>query len=180
MPLPGAPAETLRCPCPELVDALAAALTALHALPPTDCPFDETLAKRLARATAAVAAGEVDPSQFADRNSAVKPDDLLARLAATQPAEDLVVVHGDATLSNLIVDDGGCIGFVDCGNAGRGDRYLDLAVLADDIREHFGPERRRALCQSLWPATLGPRQGRLFPGSLRAILKPRPRARTSP
>jgi aminoglycoside 3'-phosphotransferase-2 len=137
--LPGKPAETCALPVPQLLDALAAALAALHALPTADCPFDETLSRRLARATAAVNAGDVDPGEFADRNAATSPAALLARMVATQPAEDLVVVHGDATLSNLIVDDDGRVGFVDCGNAGRGDRYIDLAVLADDIRENFGP-----------------------------------------
>jgi aminoglycoside phosphotransferase len=137
--LPGASAETHPLPVPRLVDALAAALAALHALPTTDCPFDETLSRRLARATAAVNAGDVDPGEFADRNAGTSPAALLARLFATQPPEDFVVVHGDATLGNLIVDDDGRVGFVDCGNAGRGDRYLDLAVLSDDIRETFGP-----------------------------------------
>jgi aminoglycoside 3'-phosphotransferase-2 len=98
------------------------------------------LANRLSRAAAAVAAGEVDRCAFADRNNDVDPAHLLARLAQTQPEEDVVVVHGDATLSNMIVDNNGDIGFVDCGNAGRGDRYIDLAVLSDYIREQFGQE----------------------------------------
>ena len=136
--LPGAPAETRPLPVPRLVDALAAALTALHALPTADCPFDETLSRRLARATVVVGAGDVDPAEFADRNIGTSPAALLARLVATQPPEDVVVVHGDATLSNLIVDKDGRVGFVDCGNTGRGDRYADLAVLADDIGENFG------------------------------------------
>ena len=84
-------------------------------------------------------AGDIDPGEFADRNAGTDPAALLARLAATLPPEDLVVVHGDATLSNLIAGDDGSVGFVDCGHAGCGDRYLDLAVLGDDIRENFGP-----------------------------------------
>lgn len=140
--LPGAPADVCRLPHSILIDAIAKALAALHALPTADCPFDETLATRLARAKRAVAAGEIDPGHFADRNAGIDPADLLARLVRTRPVEDLVIVHGDATLSNLIVDsgdDGVAIGFVDCGNAGRGDRYLDLAIIANDIDEHFGP-----------------------------------------
>jgi aminoglycoside phosphotransferase len=65
---------------------------------------------------------------------------LLARLIAQQPAEDIAIVHGDATLSNLIVDAGGNVGFIDCGNAGRGDRYLDLGVLAAEINGHYGDD----------------------------------------
>lgn len=136
--LPGLPADDCPLPVERLVDALATSLVALHALRVADCPFDETPTTRLSRATAAVAAGDVDPGEFATRNSGVDPAVLLARLAATQPEEDLVVVHGDATLSNMIVDDNGSVGFVDCGNAGRGDRYIDLAVLSDAIQEQFG------------------------------------------
>jgi aminoglycoside 3'-phosphotransferase-2 len=135
--LPGLPADDCPLPVERLVDALAASLAALHALPVADCPFDETLTRRLSRATAAVAAGDVDPGEFATRNIGADPAVLLARLATKQPEEDLVVVHGDATLSNMIVDDKGNVGFVDCGNAGRGDRYIDLAVVADGFREQF-------------------------------------------
>jgi aminoglycoside 3'-phosphotransferase-2 len=56
------------------------------------------------------------------------------------PSEDIVVVHGDATLTNLIIGANGDLGFVDCGHCGRGDRYIDLAVLAAEIEEHHGPE----------------------------------------
>jgi aminoglycoside phosphotransferase len=54
--------------------------------------------------------------------------------------EDIVVVHGDTTLSNLMIDPEGNVGFIDCGSAGRGDRYLDLAVLAGDIADHHGTD----------------------------------------
>ena len=39
----------------------------------------------------------------------------------------------------MIVAPDGAIGFIDCGHAGRADRYLDLAVTAVEIEEHFGP-----------------------------------------
>ncbi|MBI1202802.1 MAG: APH(3') family aminoglycoside O-phosphotransferase [Rhodopseudomonas sp.] len=138
--LRGLPATTGRRPLPELIDAIAAGLAALHAVPTFDCPFDETLAIRLGRARRAIDAGDVDARHFADRNADVDPNDLIARLIKTQPPQDLVVIHGDATLSNILINDCGGIGFVDCGNAGRGDRYIDLAVTANDIDEHFGSE----------------------------------------
>jgi aminoglycoside phosphotransferase len=138
--VPGIAAEASPLPAPRLVDALARGLAALHALAPVDCPFDESVATRLARAAAAVAAGDVDPQAFAPRNLGVAPAALLARLSREPPAEDVVVIHGDATLSNLIVDEDGTLGFVDCGNAGRGDRYVDLAVLSAELEEAHGPE----------------------------------------
>ena len=138
--VPGTPADASPLPVPELIDALAKALATLHSLPSGDCPFDETLRVRLSRAAAAVAADEIDIAEFDPRNRDIAPEALLAQLAAHRPAEDVVVVHGDATLSNLIVDTDGNVGFIDCGNAGRGDRYLDLGVLAAEIAEHYGDD----------------------------------------
>ena len=146
--VPGFPAEASPLPAPRLINALAKGLAALHALSPADCPFDESLAVRLSRAARAIAAGEVDTEAFAPRNRGIAPRALLARLAAEQPAEDIVVVHGDATLTNFIVDGDGAIGFVDCGNVGRGDRYLDLAILSADIQEHHGAEAAARFAQT--------------------------------
>lgn len=136
--VPGIAAGTLALPVDRLMDALARAFKSLHALPARDCPFDERVAVRLARAAAAVEAGEVDPEHFAERHHGVAPEALLARLTRERPVEDIVVVHGDATLSNIFVDRGGNVGFIDCGNAGRADRYTDLAVLMADIEDHYG------------------------------------------
>lgn len=136
--VPGTSADISSLPAHQLIGALAKALAALHRLPPDDCPFDETLRTRLPRAAKAVAAGEIDTAQFEPRNRDIAPEALLAGLTARQPPEDIVIVHGDATLSNLIVDADGNVGFIDCGNAGRGDRYLDLGVLGAEIAEHYG------------------------------------------
>jgi len=122
---------------------IARTLARLHALPVRTCPFDETLDVRLTRARAAVRAGEIDPGDFAERNVGVTPEDLYARLKAGVPeSEDVVVTHGDATLSNLILGADGQVGFVDCSHCGRADRYVDLAVLVGELEEWFGAEAR--------------------------------------
>lgn len=136
--IPGTPADASTLPVVQLIDALARALAILHSLPSKDCPFDETLNVRLPRAAAAVAAGDIEIAEFEPRNRESAPEILLARLIAQQPAEDIVVVHGDATLSNMSVDTNGNVGFIDCGNAGLGDRYIDLGILAAEIAEHYG------------------------------------------
>jgi aminoglycoside 3'-phosphotransferase-2 len=126
-----------------VVRAIAYAFAAIHALPVNACPFDETLSLRLARAHDLVRRGEIDSSQFDARNAAVAPEDLYERLRASIPEqEDGVVIHGDATLSNLIFANDGKIGFVDCGNCGRADRYVDLAPLVSELADRFGPEAR--------------------------------------
>src|SRR5262249_53519021 len=73
------------------------------------------------------------------------PDMLYRRLVAAAAAtEDIVVTHGDATLENMLIDVDGELGFIDCGHAGRSDRYLDLALVEADLRADFGPEAAEA------------------------------------
>jgi aminoglycoside phosphotransferase len=126
---------------PAMVRAIGRGLARLHALPAVDCPFDEMPGTRLARARQAIDRGEVDAAEFDGRNTGVTPEMLYRRLAAAVPApEDVVVVHGDATLENLLIGPDGELGFIDCGHAGRSDRYLDLAVVEMNLREDFGRE----------------------------------------
>lgn len=83
----------------------------------------------------------VDASQFDARNADVSPAALYERLARSIPeTEDLVVVHGDATLSNMMIGPNGDLGLIDCGHAGRSDRYVDLAVVEAELRTGFGPD----------------------------------------
>jgi aminoglycoside 3'-phosphotransferase II len=126
-----------------VVRAISHAFAAIHALPVNSCPFDETVNVRLARAHDHILRGEIDSSQFDMRNAGLAPDALYERLQASVPArEDSVVAHGDATLSNLILANDGKIGFIDCGNCGRSDRYTDLAPLVGELADQFGTEAR--------------------------------------
>ena len=128
-------------PVGDIIRAVARGLLRLHALAPIDCPFDETIAARLAQAREMMSRGLVAPEHFADRNRGLDPQDIYERLVLTRPAsEDLVLVHGDATFDNMLIEPDGSIGFIDCGHAGRGDRYLDLAAITEAIADHFGPE----------------------------------------
>ena len=114
-------------------------LARLHALPAAGCPFDEMPRTRLRRARAAIDCNLIDAREFDDRNAGVTPAGLYQRLAGTIPErEDIVVVHGDATLENMLIGADGELGFIDCGHAGRSDRYLDLALVEADLREAFG------------------------------------------
>jgi aminoglycoside 3'-phosphotransferase-2 len=154
--VPGTSAADSTLPPFELMRLFGRALRALHALPVTACPFDETIQARLAVAQRDIDAGAVDPDQFDDRNAGVSPQQLLHRLTQNPPPEDLVVAHGDATLSNMLIGPDYTIGFVDCGRAGRADRYLDLAVMADSIAEIHGEQWRasfaKAYGETAWQA----------------------------
>jgi aminoglycoside 3'-phosphotransferase II len=139
--LSGRHPQEIQKPILETIRDLAEGLFALHSLPAIDCPFDETVTARLARARRMIRRGLIDPECFDERNQGLAPETIYARLLRSIPKhEDLVVVHGDTTFDNLLIDDDGQIGFVDCGRAGRGDRYVDLSTIITDIQEYFGPD----------------------------------------
>lgn len=138
--LPGSHPEQLRQPVAAVVDHLARGLRALHATPIADCPFDETTANRLALARQMIAKGQIHNENFDERNRQIAPLDLYQRLVTAMPEPDLVAVHGDAKFDNILIDDDGHVGFIDCGRAGRGDRYLDLEAVTSDIEDHLGPQ----------------------------------------
>jgi aminoglycoside 3'-phosphotransferase II len=146
--LAGKPADQCDWSQARLLAAIGQAIAKVHALPAADCPFDERLAVRLERARRAIERDAVDASAFAARNRRLTPRTLFARLIADQPTEDVVIAHGDLTLSNMIVDADGTIGFIDCGHAGRADRYLDLGVLAAEIADHFGRRAVKTFAQA--------------------------------
>jgi aminoglycoside 3'-phosphotransferase II len=139
--LPGHHPDEMRRPVTDVAHDLAEALGALHSLPAVECPFDETVNARLDRARRLIKDGSVSAEYFDDRNQGLAPEVIYNRLIGAIPRhEDLVIVHGDATFDNLLVDDDGEVGFVDCGHAGRGDRYLDLVTILADFEEYFGAE----------------------------------------
>jgi aminoglycoside 3'-phosphotransferase-2 len=135
----GVPAdESLGTPS-ETIGLLGRAMAQLHAVPIELCPFDERLSVRLTRAETDVDLGVVDPEQFDERNRGISPTHLLARLIDTIPdSEDLVVVHGDATFANIIIESSGVVGFIDLGRSGIADRYVDLSVIVLEIENNFG------------------------------------------
>jgi aminoglycoside phosphotransferase len=139
--LPGAQLTESGCAPVAAVRAIARGLRRLHDLPVTDCPFDESTQVRLLRAREVIERGLVDGCEFDSRNRALSPHALYARVAAAVPApEDTVVVHGDATLDNILIDSLGEVGFIDCGRCGRGDRYVDLAIVTEQIEADLGQD----------------------------------------
>ena len=93
---------------PALIEALAATLRTLHALPVESCPFDASLPVRLAAARARVHAELVDEDDFGDLHTGWSASQVLAArerdLAGGLPYAR-VVKHGDFSLGNVLVHD---------------------------------------------------------------------------
>lgn len=145
--LPGRPAtaDEQRGDVEALIRALAAGLRAFHDTPIAGCPFRADVDHHLAVARARVEGGLVDASDFDAPYLRYDAPRLLELLLASRPAHadepaDTVLVHGDASLPNVLVDQGTVTGYVDLGRAGVGDRYLDLAVVARSLAYNVSPE----------------------------------------
>lgn len=125
---------------PERIAEIAAdALRCLHRLDVTACPFNHRLDQRINDARTRMDAGLVNETDFDEERQGRRALDLFEELLARRPErEDLVVAHGDAYLANMLADDGGFAGFVDCARLGVADRYQDLALAVQSIGHCFG------------------------------------------
>lgn len=120
---------------------LAEGLRQIHAVPIADCPFDRRAAVLYAEAANNVRQGLVDAREFDAPWQGWSAEDLLAELRATLPRdEDLVLVHGDYCMPNILIEPEMITlgGFIDWGSAGVGDRCVDLALAARSITMNWG------------------------------------------
>lgn len=132
-----------------VVDTIAACLQEWHALAPKDCPFDASAPQRLAAARAQIDAGLVDTDDFDSERTGWSAEQVWDALAALPlPSAPQVVTHGDFSLDNILIADGGVSGCIDVGRAGLADRYQDIAILWNCLGE-FGPHLQRRLLAAL-------------------------------
>lgn len=114
-------------------------LRALHSIPVTDCPFDQSLDVVIEQARARTAQGRVDESDFDDERKGQRAQDMFGRLERERPGDETpVVTHGDASLVNVICDGDRVSGLVDCCRVGLADAYQDLAIASRSIANRYG------------------------------------------
>lgn len=113
------------------VSAVGEGLRALHdALPVEDCPFEWSVAGRIANAERR---GIRVPDAFRD----------------APPIDRLVVCHADACCPNTLIGDGGrWVAHVDLGLLGTGDRWGDIAVASMSTEWNYGPGWEDALIEA--------------------------------
>ena len=129
-----------------LLDCMAEALHTLWSIPVTDCPFERTVPDNLSHAEATILSGRFDSSDCEPETFGPggfeNPKKLLDWLKNNLPPQDRVVTHGDFCLPNLFTDGKQFTGFIDVGNAGAGDRWMDLALgwrsLKHNSDGHYG------------------------------------------
>lgn len=103
------------------------------------CKFVASTDSLLATARHRVESGTVDTDEFQSVNTGVEPEELLSYLEGAQPTSgDLVVLHGDFSMPNVIFNQPEPPGYVDLGLCGIGDPYLDLAVGARSVARNLG------------------------------------------
>lgn len=125
-----------------VVRLLAEGLRHIHSLPIAGRLFDMRAGRRLALAARNIRVGLVTPGVTLD-GQPISPCRVLARLQSTRPSEpasDLVFVHGDYCLPNVLLSEAGVSGYLDWGRAGVSDRYQDLAIGARSVRYNLGAE----------------------------------------
>lgn len=122
----------------QVVDALAALLRTLHAIPVAACPYDAGMAHRAWLARRRIDAGLVDVEDFDEARAGCSAEQVWDALQRHVPlTPDPVVTHGDFSLDNILLQDGRITGCIDLGRVGVADRYQDLAILAANLAE-FG------------------------------------------
>ena len=100
------------------------------------CPFDRGLAVTVPAARRVARDGLVDLADLDPERRDWTVERLLARLEATRPdAEDLVVCHGDLCLPNVLLDPETLTvtGIIDTGRLGVADRHADLALVTRSL-----------------------------------------------
>lgn len=130
-----------------IVDALAAFLRRLHAIPTSECPFNSDHLFRLSRARTRIDASLVEIDDFDKERQGWTAEQVWTAMQALLPmTPDPVVTHGDFSLDNLLIHDDEVVGIIDLGRVGIADRYQDLAILWNCLGE-FDPSLQDRLWQ---------------------------------
>lgn len=126
-----------------IIDLLAQGLRQIHCTAITGCPFDQRIDSLIEIARANIRAGRIRDNTLNWLWEGCTAQSLLDEVLATRPAgEDLVFVHGDYCLPNVLIDPDTMTltGFIDWGSAGIADRHYDLMAVARSIAYNCGDE----------------------------------------
>lgn len=148
--VPGEPLSTRIEAGQPVVEVFAEALRQLQGVPVAACPFRADAAFRLEELDYLVSRGLIDSECDLEQwPGLATPQDLLERLRATLPQEELVFAHGDLGDSNLFIDAEERLHFIDFGRGGPADRWMDIAFAQRNLREEVSQEAADELLAAL-------------------------------
>jgi aminoglycoside phosphotransferase len=127
---------------PLFLRLLAEALHMVHDIESDQCPFPRLLQSRMEQMRQKIASRTLNLSAFSAAHQGATPQEWLTQLEQLQPTtEDLVFVHGDFCLPNILIDpQKRCVnGLIDWGLCGIADRYMDLDTASWSLGYNFDP-----------------------------------------
>jgi aminoglycoside phosphotransferase len=130
--LPGIPAHTLirKIPAENMIKILVTAMKQLHEIPLPDCPFNESISVKLSRIRRNIDCGFLRKDIYNWHSKRNAEDDLKYLQDNIPSREELVFTHGDFCLPNFLVTNSQVTGYIDMGEAGPCDLYMDICTLA--------------------------------------------------
>lgn len=132
----------------KIVTDLAGFLRGIHSLALADCPFRAGHEILMAEARRNIDLGLVDAGDFDDDRQGNSPEKVWAEMVGLLPLHfESVFTHGDFTLDNVLLSEGGVTGCIDVGGAGAADPYQDLAAMWSALAE-FGSDLQRTFISS--------------------------------
>ena len=110
-----------------LAEIMGERLRALHEMDTSDCPIQDTVSDYIALAEENYKADSYNKEHFPDSFGYRSGEEAYRVLRdGKHLLKNEVLVHGDFCLPNIMLDDWRPCGFIDLGDAGVGDRHIDL------------------------------------------------------
>ena len=124
----------------EMIPILSDALKLLWSVDISDCPRKSDLDTILSEAEYRVKnnlidLSDVEPETFGE-GGFKDAEELLSWLYENKPSYEPVLSHGDFCLPNIFIEDGKLSGFIDLGNTGTGDKWMDIALCYRSLKHN--------------------------------------------
>lgn len=127
-----------------LAETIGMLLRELHEVSAHDCPIRDRMSEYLALAEKNYHTGNYDKEHFPDSFGYRSAEEAWRVLSDGREAlKNEVLLHGDYCLPNIMLDGWRFSAYIDLGNAGIGDRHVDLFWGAWTLGFNLGTDRCR-------------------------------------
>lgn len=127
-------------PTEEIVKIYAESLKCIHSIDTKGCPKDVVYEAVIADIRHIIELG-IDLDNMEDEYKGLSSLQLYEKLLSLEyTSDEIVFVHGDYCLDNIIIKDNKLSGVIDVGRGGLGDRYKDIALAVRNIKGDFGDQ----------------------------------------